>query len=179
MALHRELLTLLDVIFAETNPGPMKAVYDMIGIDAPLLLSPLVEVARPLVAELKDSWYSSAPNMRCNIAYRPYGDYLREPDERICILWRRIRSMQQYRVRTLMPFALCSHGSAQSHYINSQSQTFHRHTWRENPCCPLKVLHNRLSYIDQGCSLRFEQHAVIARRAICVVARDDPIKKAA
>jgi 4-hydroxy-tetrahydrodipicolinate synthase len=48
---HRNLIPLLDMAFAETNPGPLKSVLDLIGVDAPRVLSPLV----PPVAELRDS----------------------------------------------------------------------------------------------------------------------------
>jgi 4-hydroxy-tetrahydrodipicolinate synthase len=57
LALHRQLIPLLNMAFAETNPGPMKAVMDLIGVDAPALLAPLVqpdpELARRLREELK------------------------------------------------------------------------------------------------------------------------------
>ncbi len=50
---HRRLFRLFDLLFAETNPGPMKAVLEMIGVDAPHLLAPLVPPGAPLVAALK------------------------------------------------------------------------------------------------------------------------------
>ena len=53
LALHRQLIPLLDLSFAETNPGPMKAVLDMIGITAPQLLTPLVPPAAELQARLR------------------------------------------------------------------------------------------------------------------------------
>jgi 4-hydroxy-tetrahydrodipicolinate synthase len=50
------LLPLLDLAFAETNPGPLKSVLDLIGVDAPRVLQPLVapvpELSRKLRAEL-------------------------------------------------------------------------------------------------------------------------------
>jgi 4-hydroxy-tetrahydrodipicolinate synthase len=50
---HRRLIPLMNMAFAETNPGPMKAVMDLIGVDAPRLLKPLVPPAPSLVAELR------------------------------------------------------------------------------------------------------------------------------
>ena len=43
----------MNMAFAETNPGPMKAVMDMIGVDAPRMLAPLVDPAPALVAKLR------------------------------------------------------------------------------------------------------------------------------
>jgi 4-hydroxy-tetrahydrodipicolinate synthase len=51
LALHRELIPLMNLAFAETNPGPMKSVMDMIGIDAPRMLMPL----RQPKGELRDA----------------------------------------------------------------------------------------------------------------------------
>jgi 4-hydroxy-tetrahydrodipicolinate synthase len=42
IALHRELIPLLDMAFAETNPGPLKSVLDLVGATAPRVLDPLV-----------------------------------------------------------------------------------------------------------------------------------------
>ena len=57
LALHRQLIPLLTMAFAETNPGPMKAVMDLIGVDAPEMLAPLVKpdpaLAQRLRAELQ------------------------------------------------------------------------------------------------------------------------------
>jgi len=53
MALHRRLIPLMNLIFAETNPGPMKAVMDLIGIDAPRALAPLHAPADDLQAALR------------------------------------------------------------------------------------------------------------------------------
>lgn len=53
IALHRELIPLLDLSFAETNPGPMKSVMDMIQVAMPNLLAPLVPPARELQAKLR------------------------------------------------------------------------------------------------------------------------------
>jgi 4-hydroxy-tetrahydrodipicolinate synthase len=53
LALHRELIPLMDMCFAETNPGPIKAVWDLIGIHAPRLLAPLVPAAADLQARLR------------------------------------------------------------------------------------------------------------------------------
>ena len=53
MALHRELIPLLDLLFAETNPGPMKSVLDLIGVAAPRVLDPLVAPAEGLQKRLR------------------------------------------------------------------------------------------------------------------------------
>lgn len=42
MAMHRQLIPLLDMAFAETNPGPLKSVLDLVGAPAPRVLDPLV-----------------------------------------------------------------------------------------------------------------------------------------
>lgn len=49
LEMHRQLIPLMDMAFAETNPGPLKSVMDLIGVDAPRLLAPLV----PPEADLK------------------------------------------------------------------------------------------------------------------------------
>jgi 4-hydroxy-tetrahydrodipicolinate synthase len=48
LALHRKLIPLLDLAFAETNPGPLKSVLDLVGVDAPRVLQPLVAPAPAL-----------------------------------------------------------------------------------------------------------------------------------
>ncbi|MEW9612720.1 dihydrodipicolinate synthase family protein [Shinella sp. S4-D37] len=57
LARHREFIPLIKMAFAETNPGPIKAVMDLIGVDSPELLAPLVPPAQslrePLRAEVK------------------------------------------------------------------------------------------------------------------------------
>jgi len=53
MALHRRLMPLMNLVFAETNPGPMKAVMDLIGVDAPRALAPLHAPAHDLQAALR------------------------------------------------------------------------------------------------------------------------------
>lgn len=53
LALHRRLIPLMNMAFAETNPGPMKSVMDLIGVDAPHMLAPLVQPAPELVARLR------------------------------------------------------------------------------------------------------------------------------
>jgi 4-hydroxy-tetrahydrodipicolinate synthase len=56
IALHRELIPLLDLAFAETNPGPLKSVLDLIGAASPRVLDPLLapgsELQRRLRAEV-------------------------------------------------------------------------------------------------------------------------------
>ena len=49
LSLHRRLIPFMNMAFAETNPGPMKAVMDMVGVDAPRMLAPLVQPASTLV----------------------------------------------------------------------------------------------------------------------------------
>ncbi|WP_395446407.1 4-hydroxy-tetrahydrodipicolinate synthase (plasmid) [Aminobacter sp. UC22_36] len=53
LQLHRQLMPLIDLTFGETNPGPLKSVLDMIGIDAPDVLAPLVQPASALQARLR------------------------------------------------------------------------------------------------------------------------------
>ena len=53
LAMHRRLIPLMNMAFSETNPGPMKAVMDLIGVNAPRMLAPLVNPAPALVAELR------------------------------------------------------------------------------------------------------------------------------
>ncbi len=45
LALHRELMPMMNLAFAETNPGPMKSIIDLIGVSAPRMLAPLVDAA--------------------------------------------------------------------------------------------------------------------------------------
>jgi len=51
--LHRRLIPLMNMAFAETNPGPMKAVMDLVGVHAPRVLAPLVQPAAALVAAFR------------------------------------------------------------------------------------------------------------------------------
>ena len=53
LALHRQLIPLMDLAFAETNPGPMKSVLDLIGVAAPRVLAPLVAPATDLQTRLR------------------------------------------------------------------------------------------------------------------------------
>lgn len=53
LALHRRLIPLMNMAFAETNPGPMKSVMDLIGVRAPIMLAPLVPPAPTLALELR------------------------------------------------------------------------------------------------------------------------------
>ncbi len=53
VALHRELIPLLDLAFSETNPGPLKSVLDLVGVSAPTVLAPLVAPAPELQARLR------------------------------------------------------------------------------------------------------------------------------
>lgn len=53
LALHRSLIPLINLAFAETNPGPMKSVMDLIGVHAPAMLAPLVQPAADLSAKLR------------------------------------------------------------------------------------------------------------------------------
>jgi len=54
LALHRSLIPLMNLAFAETNPGPMKSVMDLIGVNAPAMLAPLVPPAPALSTELRE-----------------------------------------------------------------------------------------------------------------------------
>jgi 4-hydroxy-tetrahydrodipicolinate synthase len=53
MAMHRKLIPLLDMAFAETNPGPLKSVLDLVGVSAPRVLDPLLAPARELQQRLR------------------------------------------------------------------------------------------------------------------------------
>jgi len=53
MALHRELIPLLDLAFAETNPGPLKSVLDLVGAASPRVLGPLLEPGADLQGRLR------------------------------------------------------------------------------------------------------------------------------
>lgn len=53
LALHRDLIPFLNLAFAETNPGPMKSVMDLIGVDAPQMLAPLRQPKPELQAALR------------------------------------------------------------------------------------------------------------------------------
>lgn len=53
LALHRQLIPLMNLAFSETNPGPMKSVMDLIGVNAPQVLAPLVSPAAELQAKLR------------------------------------------------------------------------------------------------------------------------------
>jgi 4-hydroxy-tetrahydrodipicolinate synthase len=53
LQLHRKLIPLLDMAFAETNPGPLKSVLGLVGIDAPRVLQPLVAPAPELRERLR------------------------------------------------------------------------------------------------------------------------------
>ncbi|MCP3472051.1 4-hydroxy-tetrahydrodipicolinate synthase [Bradyrhizobium sp. CCGUVB1N3] len=53
LSLHRRLIPFMNMAFAETNPGPMKAVMDMVGVDAPRMLAPLVQPAPALVSAFR------------------------------------------------------------------------------------------------------------------------------
>ena len=53
LEIHRTLIPMMNMAFAETNPGPMKAVMDLIGVDAPAMLAPLREPAEPLKRSLR------------------------------------------------------------------------------------------------------------------------------
>jgi len=53
LAVHRSLIPLMNMAFAETNPGPMKSVMDLSGVHAPAMLSPLVQAAPDLSANLR------------------------------------------------------------------------------------------------------------------------------
>jgi len=54
MQLHCRLIPLMNLAFAETNPGPLKSVMDLIGVDAPQVLDPLVPPTDSLQARLRE-----------------------------------------------------------------------------------------------------------------------------
>ena len=54
LQLHQQLIPLLDLAFAETNPGPMKSVWDLVGVQAPHLLAPLVNCNPDTSARLRN-----------------------------------------------------------------------------------------------------------------------------
>ncbi|MBF5096050.1 dihydrodipicolinate synthase family protein [Azospirillum sp. INR13] len=53
LEIHRTLIPMMNLAFAETNPGPMKSVMDLIGVNAPAMLAPLREPAEPLKRALR------------------------------------------------------------------------------------------------------------------------------
>ena len=53
MVMHRQLIPLLDMAFAETNPGPLKSVLDLVGVNAPRVLAPLMPPAVELQQRLR------------------------------------------------------------------------------------------------------------------------------
>ena len=53
LALHRQLIPLMNMAFAETNPGPLKSVLDLVGVNAPTVLAPLVAPDAELQARLR------------------------------------------------------------------------------------------------------------------------------
>ncbi|ABR64232.1 4-hydroxy-tetrahydrodipicolinate synthase [Sinorhizobium medicae] len=59
LALHRELIPFMNMAFAETNPGPMKSVMDLIGVDAPHMLAPLRQPA----SELRDALHKECSRL--------------------------------------------------------------------------------------------------------------------
>jgi 4-hydroxy-tetrahydrodipicolinate synthase len=56
LALHQRLIPFINMAFAETNPGPMKSVMDLIGVRAPRMLAPLVSAEPSLVAEFRQEF---------------------------------------------------------------------------------------------------------------------------
>jgi 4-hydroxy-tetrahydrodipicolinate synthase len=53
LQMHRKLIPLLDMAFAETNPGPLKSVLDLVGVNAPRVLQPLLAPALQLREKLR------------------------------------------------------------------------------------------------------------------------------
>jgi 4-hydroxy-tetrahydrodipicolinate synthase len=53
LEVHRTLIPLMNMAFAETNPGPMKSVIDMIGVNAPDILAPLMRADATLERNLR------------------------------------------------------------------------------------------------------------------------------
>ncbi|MBA8821000.1 4-hydroxy-tetrahydrodipicolinate synthase [Ochrobactrum sp. GPK 3] len=56
LALHRDLIPLMNHAFAETNPGPMKSVMDLINVNAPTMLAPLRQPKPELSEALKKEY---------------------------------------------------------------------------------------------------------------------------
>lgn len=56
IALHQELIPFMNLAFAETNPGPMKSVMDLIGVHAPDMLAPLRKPQAELQAALRKQY---------------------------------------------------------------------------------------------------------------------------
>lgn len=54
VSMHRRLLPLIDMSFAETNPGPLKSAWDLIGIDTPHVLPPLVAASEEVRTRLRN-----------------------------------------------------------------------------------------------------------------------------
>ncbi len=53
LSMHRSLIPLMNMCFAETNPGPLKSCWDLVGINAPDVLPPLVPAADDLRQKLR------------------------------------------------------------------------------------------------------------------------------
>ncbi len=53
LEVHRTLIPMMNLAFAETNPGPMKSVMNLIGVNAPAMLPPLREPRAELREALK------------------------------------------------------------------------------------------------------------------------------
>jgi 4-hydroxy-tetrahydrodipicolinate synthase len=53
LRMHRELFGLFKLLFAETNPGPMKSVLDVIGVGARRMLAPLLQADPGLESALR------------------------------------------------------------------------------------------------------------------------------
>jgi 4-hydroxy-tetrahydrodipicolinate synthase len=53
ISMHRKLIPLIDLSFGEVNPGPLKAVWDLVGVDAPHVLAPLVSAGEELRNNLR------------------------------------------------------------------------------------------------------------------------------
>ena len=51
--MHRQLIPLMNMAFAETNPGPLKSVMDLVGVKAPRVLAPLVSPSPILITNLR------------------------------------------------------------------------------------------------------------------------------
>lgn len=56
VALHRRLIPMMNLAFSETNPGPMKSVMELIGVNAPKMLAPLREPGSELKQALLEEY---------------------------------------------------------------------------------------------------------------------------
>jgi 4-hydroxy-tetrahydrodipicolinate synthase len=59
LAIHKALLPSIDILFCESNPGPLKAALDIFGIGKNILRAPLAPVTADHYAEIKSTLLSA------------------------------------------------------------------------------------------------------------------------